>query len=227
MEYYVYQNNEVKLMVNARSGSVLGYKEMKVPYEIKSKTDKPKGLAIMLAGMGYTVKSAVFHYSTGLFLMKNYDVLHVNYEYHTEAYEGFSYEEGVCAVKFDVKTVLNELLNEQKYEDYYLVGKSFGTLAINTALENELLQQAKVIWLTPLIHRKEVVDAMLSKNNKGLCIIGDKDQFYDEDLINLLKQNKNIEYLILPDVNHHLEYDHNVLDSISVLKTVTDKINQF
>jgi hypothetical protein len=46
-------------------------------------------------------------------------------------------------------------------------------------------------------------------------------------LLHKLKQNENIELVVLPDVNHSLEYDHSVIESINVLKTVTEKINQF
>lgn len=158
-------------MLNVRSSNIIGCKDMKVPYEIISKTDQPKGLAILIPGMGYTSQAPVFHYSTGVFLNKDYDVLHVNYQYSDEKYDLFSYEELVEFIHLDVSSVLDEVLKDSAYDSFYIVGKSFGTLAMGKALERELLQNAKAIWLTPLITKEEVFEPMKNSLHKGLCVM--------------------------------------------------------
>ncbi|MDR7071439.1 alpha/beta hydrolase [Fictibacillus barbaricus] len=214
-------------MINIRSGHIIGSKEIKVPYNILSIAEKPKGLAILLPGVGYTVQAPVLHYSTGVFLRKDYDVLHVNYQYAKEDYDAFSNEELVEFVKRDVPKVMEEVLKHSTYDSFYLIAKSFGNYAIENLLKNEDLKEAKVIWLTPLLVKEAVFQFMMNSLHKGLCIIGDNDWAYEAELLNQLKQNENIEFFVLPDVNHSLEYDHSVIESVDVLKTVTEKINQF
>lgn len=213
--------------MNVRSEHVQGYKEMKIPYNIIRKTEKIKGLVIILPGFGYTVKAPILHFATGAYLNHGYEVLHVNYQYHTDTYDHFTYEELEEAVITDVNAVLDKALSGSDYESYIVMGKSFGTIAMGHVLNKEKLSDSKAIWLTPLLNKGEIVDAMMQSQNKGLCIIGDKDHFYDKKQIDQLNKNNNIEYHILPELNHILEYDNNVLESIDAIKKIIHKIIQF
>ena len=67
-------------MLNTINSSVMGYKQMSVPYTVLKIEEDSKNVAIFLPGKGYTVKSPAFHYATELFLNKSFDVLQVNYQ---------------------------------------------------------------------------------------------------------------------------------------------------
>jgi alpha/beta superfamily hydrolase len=213
--------------MNVREGSVKGYKEMKVPFAFLNKTENPKGLAIILPGIGYTVRSPILHFATGAYLNRGYDVLHINYEYHTDQYDHFTYEELKSAVAADVMTVLHETLRDADFKSYYLVGKSFGCFAMPEALNFYPLRNAKTVWLTPQLKAKNVFEEMLNIQNKGLCMIGDRDSFYNKESLEQLQTNKNIDYFIPPGANHALEIDDQTLESIDLVKRVVKMINEF
>lgn len=216
-------------MPNVINGSVIGYKEIKVPYTIFSNTDDARGLAILIPGGGYTTQRPAFHYAAELFLSKSYDVLCVDYQYLDAIYDSFSIEEMDQAVVVDTKTVIDKVLEEysSQYEDYYLIGKSIGTIAMSSELKREIFKDAKAIWLTPLLKEKVVFNTMFESKNSGLCFTGDNDRHFDEGLFNDLKNNKNIDSKLIPGINHSLQYDDKVLESIDVMRSITEDIGSF
>jgi hypothetical protein len=131
------------------------------------------------------------------------------------------------AIIYDVKTVLDEVLKDTSYEKFYLVGKSLGTIAMSSELSRDIFKEANAIWLTPLIHRDDVFAAMVNNENRGLCIIGDNDHCYVKERFDQLKTKPNIVAKLLPNVNHSLEYDYNIVESIDVLKRLINDIQEF
>lgn len=214
-------------MLQFTNNSVKGYKNMNISYTLLSKTEKPNGLAIVFPGAGYTVQSPLLHYSTGIFLNKSFDVLHVNYPYNDPFYDPFTLEEFHTAVKLDSKAVVDEVLAAKSYENFYLIGKSIGTIALGSELKRDTFKNAKTIWLTPLFTVDDVFEAMLSSTSKGLCFIGDNDRVYIKERFDQILNNPNMVSKLIPNVNHILEYEDNVFGSLEVLKYVITEIDQF
>lgn len=206
---------------------IKGYKEMDIPYTLLRNEENSKNLAIFLPGIGYTVRSPAFHFSEAIFVNKSFDILKVDYRYNDAMYDDFSMEDLTEAIKHDVRTVIDKVLQENSYEKFYLVGKSLGTIAISAELQRDIFAGAKAIWLTPLLHKDEVFDAMLASKNEGLCIIGDNDRCFIEDRYNRLLEHPTITSKLYPHVNHSMEYDHDPVGSIDVLKSVLNAIERF
>ena len=200
---------------------------MSVPFNLVSKEVDSKKLVVFLPGAAYTVQSPAFHYSQKIFLDKGFGVLQINYRYNDKDYDEFTMEELSDAIKFDVKTVLDEFLKDTSYEEFYLVGKSLGTIAMSSIIDRNMFKGANIIWLTPLLHRDDVFEAMVKSENRGLCVIGDNDRCYVEERYNQLKAKPNIMATLLPNVNHSLEYDQNMVESIDVLKSLINDIQEF
>ncbi|KZE68933.1 hypothetical protein AWM68_01295 [Fictibacillus phosphorivorans] len=213
--------------MQARSGHIFGYKNMKVPYLLQSNTESSNGLAIFLPGMGYTMRNPLLHFASGAFFRKGFDVLHINYLYYIEEYEAFTIDELKTALHQDVTSVLNEVLPGLDYSSYYLLGKSLGTLAMPAALKISPLQNAKTVWLTPNLKDETVLHTMMTIKQNGLCIIGDEDPFYDSEKIEQLVRNTQMEYMIPKGINHALEVDHDVLKSIDAIKMAIQSIINF
>ena len=207
--------------------SVLGYRDIDIPFTLLSTKEESRNIAILLPGAGYTVQAPLLHYSTGVFLHKSFDVLHVNYSYNDKAYDDFSIEEISEAIKYDVKTVIDKVLDDKSYENMYLVGKSLGTIAITSELKREAFKDAKVVWLTPLLQRDDVFETMMNSTNKGLGFIGDSDQHYIAERYEQLLNNTNIVSKLFPNVNHSLQYESDPVNSIDVLKSVVKDIDEF
>ncbi|WRP06107.1 alpha/beta hydrolase [Rossellomorea aquimaris] len=204
-----------------------GYRDIDVPYTLISQGEEAEGIAILLPGLGYTVQAPLLHYSTGIYLHKGYDVLHINYQYTSADYEGFSIEEVDDALKHDVKEVINQVLQEKNYSSIHLVAKSFGTIALSNELTRESFHDARLIWLTPLLKEDEVFQAMLDSGQEGICIIGDADRHYEEARFNELRSNHRLQMHLIKGANHSLEHDFQVLDSISTHKEIMSNIKAF
>ncbi|WP_315635108.1 hypothetical protein [Rossellomorea yichunensis] len=107
------------------------------------------------------------------------------------------------------------------------MAKSFGTIALSNELARKSFQNAKLIWLTPLLKEDEVFQAMLGSEQEGLYIIGDADRHYEEARFNELKSNHRLHMHLIKGANHSLEHDFHVLDSISIHKQILTNIKAF
>lgn len=214
-------------LVRIVTEEVKGYKDINLSYTMLSKMENAKNLAIILPGAGYTAQAPLLHYTTGVFLNKNFDVLQINYQYNHKIYQHYSNDQLTKAIKWDVKTILNIVLENSLYENFYLIGKSLGTIAMCSELDRELFKQAKAIWLTPLIHREDVLNSIANSKNEGLCIIGDQDGCYSEEAYSKILENSNITTKLIANVNHSLEYEYETVASIDVMKKVIAVIEKF
>ncbi|WP_409292899.1 alpha/beta hydrolase family protein [Peribacillus sp. SCS-37] len=214
-------------MINIQTDVIKGYRDIHIPFTILSKNEESRSIAILLPGAGYTAQAPLFHYATGVFLNKGFDVLQVNYRYNDKIYDKFSMNEIQEVIQFDVNAVLDSVLALKSYNHGYVIGKSLGTMAIGSVLNRKDLIKAKAVWLTPLINRDDLLNTMARSQNEGLCIIGDKDRYYVEERYKKIIDNPNITSIVIPNVNHSLEYDDNAVDSVDVLKSVIKEIQQF
>ncbi|XKE94728.1 alpha/beta hydrolase [Metaplanococcus flavidus] len=208
-------------------GSAEGYKGYGVPYLMIRQEEASDRLAVMLPGAGYTNQAPLFHYATDIYLQKGYDVLNVNYRYNDEFYDDFSMEELSEAVRFDVAKIIDQVMAESSYAKFCLIGKSFGTIALASELQRPLFRDAAAIWLTPLIKRPDVFDAMQTLPNRALGFIGDEDPGYDDDRWNQIKTNPQMMLRLVPGTEHSLEIPGKTLASIDIMKDIMDEIEKF
>ncbi|ESU33945.1 hypothetical protein G3A_03880 [Bacillus sp. 17376] len=207
--------------------SVAGYNNRPVPFQLIKQNKQTGSLAVMLPGRGYTVQGPLFHYSTGVFLNKGFDVLHVNYDYNTVQSGSLTLEEEIQQITEDVNSVLDQILKDQPYGDYTLIGKSLGTIALSSIVNRKGFEDAKIVWLTPLLQLDYVMDKMLSSTQIGLCIIGDEDPYFIAEKFEKLKDKVNMQTLLIPGTEHSLNYSNRPVDSIDVLKKVITEISNF
>lgn len=200
---------------------VIGIKS--IPFRLIEQKEETNNLVIVLPGAGYTTQSPLLHFTTGLFYTKGFDVLHINYTFSRQEMSALSEEDFTR----NVELTINNAIENKTYSNYYLVAKSLGTIALSYLLNNRLLKEAKLVWLTPLLQREDVFKSIVSSENKGLCIIGDKDPYFIVDRFEELKNNQNLILKLVDGGNHSLELDGEPIDSIEILKNVIADINGF
>ena len=198
--------------------------EVKVfPTNLMKQKETTTKLAIILPGAGYTSQGPLLHFSSGHYFKQGFDVLQVNYRFSEAELNPFD-AEGFSA---NVLHTLEEMLIETNYDQCVIVAKSIGTIALANLLKHPTFLNASAIWLTPLLHRDDVYQAMLQVKNNSFCIIGDKDFCYREDRFTNLKSNPTLETLLIPNGDHSLENKEDVLGSIDMLKDVISGIIKF
>lgn len=101
--------------------------------------------AVVLPGAGYTAQAPLLHFATDICLQQGYDVLNVNYRYNDSFYDSFTMEELSDAIRFDVAAIIDEELAESSYEEFSLIGKSLGTIAMASELKRTIFRDAKAV----------------------------------------------------------------------------------
>jgi hypothetical protein len=194
-----------------------------IPYRLIEQDDETNSLVIILPGAGYTTQAPLLHFTTGVFYSKGFDVLHINYKFSRE--EMSALNEGDFAR--DVQLAIDNATKNKKYSNYYVVAKSIGTIALSYLLNHSMPKDANIVWLTPLLQRDDVFNAMANSENKGLCMIGDKDSCFIEERFEKLKNNQNLRLKVVEGGNHALELEKEPIQSIEILKSVISAINEF
>lgn len=194
-----------------------------IPYRLIEQNDETNSLVIILPGAGYTTQAPLLHFTTGVFYSKGFDVLHINYKFSRE--EMSALNEGDFAR--DVQLAIDNATKNKKYSNYYVVAKSIGTIALSYLLDHSMPKDANIVWLTPLLQRDDVFNAMANSENKGLCMIGDKDSCFIEERFEKLKKNQNLRLKVVEGGNHALELEKEPIQSIEILKSVISAINEF
>ncbi|THE13684.1 alpha/beta hydrolase [Bacillus timonensis] len=194
-----------------------------IPFRLIEQKQEVNNLVIVLPGAGYPTQAPLLHFTTGLFYTKGFDVLHINYSYNRQELSDLSNED----FKKDVQLAIDKAIKHKNYSNYFIVAKSIGTKALSDLLNYTRFNDAKVVWLTPILQNDDVYKTMVNCDNKGLCIIGDKDPCFIEDRFESLKNNHNLTLKVIDGANHGLELDKEPMKSIDLLKSVISDMNEF
>lgn len=213
--------------MNLQKGTIEGFKGNTVPYLLIRQEEAAERLAIVLPGAGYTAQAPLLHYATDIYLQKGYDVLNVNYRYNDSFYDDFTMEELSDAIRFDVAAINDVAIADSPYAQFCLIGKSLGTIAMASELARPIFRSAEAIWLTPLIKRPDVFEAMRELPNRALGFIGDADPNYEEERWNQLEAIPQLDLRLVPGTEHSLELAGRPLESIGILKDIMAEIQKF
>ncbi|WP_050615092.1 hypothetical protein [Bacillus testis] len=213
-------------MIEIQQHTVNGYRHIPVSYKLLHNNRLTSHLAIMLPGSSYHVEKPLFHYCTLLYLQKNIDVLQINYDYH-ERVEVHSSNELFTAMDCDIQAVLEKVLEERSYSQFDLIGKSIGTIALAQVLSNPLFAQARCIWLTPLLKRREVFEAIKECSQLGYLVIGEKDPNFHSRRFKALSANSQLMTRYIPNADSSLENPNDFFKSLDHLKQTMFDIHQF
>lgn len=194
-----------------------------IPYTFFKQPEETNYLTIILPGAGYTTQAPLLHFTTGIFWNKGHDVLHVNYQYSQEEMSALEKDEFTA----DVLSVIELILDNHDYSHLTIVAKSIGTVAMTYLLEYPRFKTAKTIWLTPLLQRNHVYEALLKCDHEGIVIIGNEDPCFIEERFEEIKKNQNLTLHLVEGANHSLELKNNIIGSIDVLKDIMKVIDDF
>jgi hypothetical protein len=195
----------------------------KISSRLIEQKETADSLAIILPGAGYTTQAPLLHFCTGLFYSKGFDVLHLNYSFNREEQSALS-GEGLAEA---IRHAIADALKNKGYDTYYIAAKSIGTMALPFLLNDQSFKDAKAVWMTPLLQKEFVLNAIADGSNKGLCIIGDQDPFFTWERIERIKMNTNLTIKVVEGGNHSLELSGDPIQSIDVLRDIISDINQF
>jgi hypothetical protein len=101
-----------------------------------------------------------------------------------------------------------------------VIAKSLGSAAAPLVSERGL----PAVWLTPLLTRSDVVEALAAASAPALAIGSPDDPSWGDGE---LPHNSALDVLELPGLDHSLQVKGDPLASLDVLRTVTDRLGVF
>ncbi|MFZ2227346.1 MAG: hypothetical protein WA090_05435 [Candidatus Nanopelagicaceae bacterium] len=164
-------------------------------------------VAVLLPGRSYSPHHPLFYYAWNVLLTKGWSVEEVWWKP-----DDLLSEEALIG---RVKTTLDKFSSQVPL----VVGKSLGSLALPLVIERGL----PAIWLTPLLNRPELVEALSRVTSKTLLVGGTADDSWNGDIAKASGQ----QVLELLDADHGLEIPGDPLASVGLLKEIVVAITLF
>lgn len=169
----------------------------------------PDRIAIILPGVRYTPARPLLHFVRSVLAHHGWTIQEVWWEPPTELAEPQAWVERQVEVQIDRENVAPRLL----------VGKSVGSLALPLAADRGIAG----VWLTPLLHRPSVREALARQRAETLLIGGSADPSWDAQAA----RTGGHRVVELPDADHALEVPDDPRGSVNHLMTVVGAVDLF
>jgi hypothetical protein len=180
-------------------------------------------LLVMLPGVGYTNQMPVMFYLHELAIARRWDILQVNYDYR--GMSGTD-EERLERLTVDCRAALDAALTEGRHTKVVLAGKSLGTIAMTTLLQAGIEPDVTALWLTPIVRRPEVREAMSVSAPTSAVAIGTRDDHYDREFLMELRA-KGALVDVVEGADHSIDVQEGVGASIGVMRQVIEVLGGF
>ena len=167
----------------------------------------PSRCAVLLPGQVYLSQAPLLWFAREAVHARGWSVLDVD-ERAPDDQEPFEWMRGQAERALGVAGDAEHVL---------VVGKSLGSAAAP-------LVSGPAVWLTPLLIRPEVVEALRSTGSPTLLVGSPDDPTWGNGTV---PDNEALEVLELPGLDHSLQVSRDPRASLDVLATVTERVGAF
>ncbi|MGY1551744.1 hypothetical protein ACW5CM_08155 [Microbacterium sp. A588] len=174
--------------------------------DLSSEASPDTPVALVLPGVGYTVQAPLLYWSVGILLAGGWRVITADW---TDKDSEFETPEMLIEHTLDAATT------EAGSQLDLIVAKSLGTLALPYAVTRGI----PGIWLTPLLNRSAVAEAVSLADARHLAVGGTRDRHWIPDAITGTRAT----LLEIPDANHSLRLA-DWRSSLAVQSTIFEQV---
>ncbi|HEX7976703.1 MAG TPA: alpha/beta family hydrolase [Anaerolineales bacterium] len=210
--------------------SISGYAGKAVPnrfFKAQKAAEAGEGLAVLFPGLRYTCDMPLLYYPTKLFLQRGFDVLQVHTDYTRPEFQASSRRDQGIWLAADAKSAVQAGRAQGQYDHLVLVGKSIGTLVLAHLVANESTAGAGAIWLTPLLHQPQLVEAAVRCKGPALFVAGSGDPTFDEAALVRIQEKTRAETMVIEGANHSLEVSEDPLEALGILQSIIQRMAEF
>ncbi|MFW6209015.1 MAG: hypothetical protein ACOC7X_09950 [Spirochaetota bacterium] len=215
-------------MLLKRIRNLYGQDQRKIEATYWQATDtQSEKVAIVLPGYLYPPDAPATFYLKLLFMKYKWDYMTIDYRYNeNEAFLNSADDEKMAYFKKDQEKLAEYIIENYKHKTVCLIGKSIGTTAIHSILESSNLlsemEAISFILLTPTEVQGEIVKTVSAENKNLLFIIGDKDQYYSEDVLLDVQKKSTMKTKVIDNAGHLFEdQSDDITQSIENIKEIT------
>jgi hypothetical protein len=181
---------------------VRGYRGDALVYTYHVQTPPSTSLGLLLPGMGYGMTAPGLRYAVDTLAESSWDTFALETRYNTSEFAAATEEQQRAWLSADLHGAFQAAWSARPYERLLVVAKSLGTLGLSLLLgAGRLPLASRLVWLTPLLNRSEVVESMLEHAPRSLVVIGTADPHYQPDVLTALAE-AGAELLVLEAAGH-------------------------
>jgi predicted alpha/beta-hydrolase family hydrolase len=206
--------------------SIAGYVEAPVPNLFFRQGGTSGKLAVIFPGLRYSCDMPLLYYSTNLLLQHGVDVLQLHTDYTQPGFQSASRPEQAEWMFADALAGVRTGRSQGNYTRLILAGKSIGTLVMASLAAKGEAAEAGMIWLTPLLHQPQLVEAALRCKSPALFAVGTGDSTYDPAALARIRTATGAKALILENANHSLEIPGDAFRSLHMLNQVMQAVDE-
>lgn len=185
-------------------------------------------LAVLYPGMRYSCDRPLLYYTTEILLSRGYDVLQLWSNYGTADFDQLSQSEKTIQLISDGQALLRAGQEAGTYQQTLLCGKSLGTLTMAFILnQDQHLDQAATVWLTPLIHLPPVAQAIQGLSGPVFVAGSQADATFSSGSLDQIKSNSNVQVFSTDGADHSLEIPGDPNQSLQILNQVMAELSAF
>ena len=205
---------------------ILGYGGVCVPNQFFRQPAGSAHLGVILPGVQYTSAMPLLYYAGCLLIERGCDVLIVNYDYRSIS-RTVSKQELEGRLYADTHQAVSVAYGQHSYASVVLVGKSLGTMAMAHLLDAQRWPIVATAWLTPILGRDDVRDAVSNMANRAFVAIGTDDGEYDASLLRELEQRRGVDVCTIEHADHSIDIVGDVPGSAKAVWTVIWRMQAF
>jgi predicted alpha/beta-hydrolase family hydrolase len=202
--------------LNITSIPITGYAGKTMPNRFFRQEGAASTLAVLFPGMNYSCDMPLLFYPLKLLLSRGADVLQVRADYTGPGYQSLPQAERGAWLAADAQAAVDAARQQGKYDKLVLVGKSIGTIALASLTPHQ--PQAISIWLTPLLHHPQVIEAAEHNRGAALFVAGTADDLFDAAELKRIQAATQAEALLIEGGDHSLEIKADFFASLQALE---------
>ncbi len=216
-------------MASKTSLEIIGYRGEPVPHTFFRQEQETSRLAILFPGYEYNADMPALYYLSRLLRETGADLLSVEYDYARRAdFPALPDKERMSWLHADANAACQAALKQRAYRQIILAGKSIGTLAMGNLLATEpRVKAARYVWLTPLLHDKQLRAQITLGRPPSLFVIGTADGHYAPSYLEEIVEATQGQSVVIQDADHGLEIKGSVARSLRALERVVAAMEAF
>lgn len=187
-----------------------------------SQESSTPSLAVVLPGAGYSCKQPLLYFAIELLLSRGFQVLTIDQTYseNTDWLGLKTMESALKVVQEDAFTLFPSIEERFGTKIHTLLGRSLGTYAMASGLNQQLISPTQLIWQTPSLN--DQWETLKNCRIKSFAIIGTADERFS-----VAKEYLPKDTFIVDHADHAMELPNDPIGSIDVLKRVTAAMNEW